>query len=158
MKKLETAEERDRREAEVIDGQVSVRLSDERDVVVREFGWRQARRLHPVIHPVAKAVAAKAVDGDLPVQAIFEMVTDHPDEFDELLKAATGLTDEDLDGLSESDGEALTVAFFRLHTPFFAKRVVREMIAEDRLATDESSAPSDPENSSPPSSGSGMSL
>lgn len=155
--KLETADERDQREAGVLAGELVVTLSSGRKVTIRELTWRQGRRHMAELQPLVAMVAARSVSGTLDVEAYFDIPEQFPEVIEEMLKVTAGLTEAELESLGDQDGRALAAGFLSLHTPFFAPRVGREVRrlarAEGRLP--ETSTLGDQESSSPPSSDGG---
>ena len=156
MEKPETAAQRDQREAEILAGEIPVELSDGRTIAVREIRWGESLRLGAKLRTIIEEVAKKASIGQLDPIGIWEIPEDYPVEFMGVMSQVTGLPADELQGLSEDDGQLLTAAFWAQNTPFFARRVgriVRLARDVDPSQTPETSTQPPRENSSPPSSG-----
>lgn len=110
-------------EAEILDPDVTVHLSDGRAVVVREIRYGQARRLGAELRPFVEEIARRTVEDKLDVRAIIELPEQHPELFAKVMEASTGLSPAAQDQLRDEDGTMLEVAFWRVNLGFFARRV-----------------------------------
>ena len=144
----ETPDQRDAREAEVLNPDVPLHLSGGRRVVVRKFRYGQELRLGERFRPIATALAQDLGARDLEVRSLWRAMEAHPDDFFLLLEEATGIPTAELEDLEAEDGELLALAFWRVNQSFFLKLVVAEYAHAQRAAV------SLPGNSSPISSAS----
>lgn len=110
-------------EAEILAPDVTIHLSDGREVTVREIRYGQARRLGSELRPFVEEIARRTVEDKLDVRAIIELPEKHPELFALVLEASTGLSPKDQDELRDEDGVMLEVAFWRVNMGFFARRV-----------------------------------
>jgi hypothetical protein len=139
-------------EAEILFPDVEVMLQSGRKVTVREIRFGQAMRLGPKIRPLALALARGCTSSEITeadAYRIFGIGEDYPDEFYAVLCASTGLEREEIEALPELDGEAVQLAFWRVNTGFFARRVLRSV----RLLVAERVNPAGPKSSPGSSNG-----
>lgn len=114
-------------EAEILDPDITIHLSDGRAVTVREIRRGQANRLGADLRPFVDGIAKRSVKGTLDVRAIIQLPEDHPEMFARVLEASTGLSIAEQETLRDEDGEMLEAVFWRVNLGFFARRVARAL-------------------------------
>ena len=133
------------------DVDVSVRDPDTGEMVtltVREYRFLEGLRIQATCRPLIEAIAETAVDGDdVDVGAIAAAMTDHAETWVTCIAHATGRDVEWIGRLSDTDGQALSVAMWGANRNFFGRRLV-EALRRRRKAE-----PSPSPTSSMPSSG-----
>lgn len=119
----------------------------EETVTVREFRFGQSARVMPLVRPLLEDFAelsVESVEGDL--APLFELQTRHWETFLELVAIACGQPREWVEGLPDEEGQKLAVAFWRVNTPFFVRRLAAEIetlrrLFASRMSSMSSSAP-----------------
>lgn len=116
-------------------------------VEVREFryleGLQAAGLARPVLAGLRELIEA---EGEIQLEALDALIGAHADTWLTLIGMSTGRDLEWLAALSDQDGLALSLAFWRVNGPFFTRRLVLAAAAKGQAT------PSRSPKSSPPSS------
>ena len=93
-----------------------------REVIVREFTYKEALNLSVTAYPLLSTMAEAASEGA--GYLLFDkVIPPHWDLWLKLLSIATGEDPAWIEGLNNRDGELLTLTFWRVNSDFFTRRI-----------------------------------
>ncbi|RRQ20702.1 DUF6631 family protein [Thiohalobacter thiocyanaticus] len=115
---------------ETSEDDVSVLFPDEtlelsgEQVTVREFRFTEGIRAAQIAQPILGALRSLIDQDKITTEALDSIIADHVDVWTQLISMSTNLTEERITSLSDKDGVALSLAFWRVNGPFFTRRLV----------------------------------
>lgn len=106
--------------------QVASVVTDKITVKVREFTFGQCIELEQCAQPIIEAMGATIEDSleSLHWGKLMAALASFPEGFRRLLSVSTGLTDEQMDAMSRTDGRLVVGTFLRVNWGFFLERLV----------------------------------
>lgn len=93
-------------------------------VEVREFRYLQGLQVLPQARPILSGLSTLLDEQALDPMAIEMLVAEHQDAWCGLMSVSTGKPVEWIQALSDRDGMTLAMAFWRVNSSFFMRRLV----------------------------------
>lgn len=102
-----------------------------RAVTVRPFGFIEGIRLRPIVAPIVASLEAVAADPDAAgVDEMEALFSSNEAELVSLIAISSGLSEDDVRGLSDDDGQALLLAFWLVNKDFFLRRLMQRAVIQ----------------------------
>lgn len=124
------------------------------EVMVREFRYAEGLRAAALARPLLAGLRALIeAQGDIEPEALDGLIGEHQAVWVDLLAMSAGRDAEWVGGLTDRDGLALSMAFWRANGPFFTRRLVVAAALAEGLGglsrSRRSSASSPPQDTAP---------
>lgn len=134
-------------DAEILFPDGTIEIEGEQ-IEVREFRYLEGLKATAIARPIIAGLRdlIKA-EGDLELDAIDALIGEHAEAWVQLISMSTGLDPERIQGLSDRDGMALSMAFWNVAYPFFTRRLVLAEAVARGMAEPSRSPSSSPSSS-----------
>lgn len=104
-------------------------------VTMHEYTFVEGMRLGAHVAPIVAGIAASAAAGTIAnVDALNAVFAANAEHVRALVAASSGQPVEWLDALNDVDGQALQLLWWTVNAPFFGRRVVQHLLAQDVAA------------------------
>jgi hypothetical protein len=131
-------------EASIVWPDQTATLADGRDVLVRQLRAAQEDRHHADVVPIRRAIReqiGRADDADTVAAGFYAILDEHGPALSRLVRACTGLTDEDWESLTSDDLARLRITWLGVHLRPFAQLHLMVQMMVGAVASGGSSSP-----------------
>lgn len=94
------------------------------ELLVREFRYLEGLRAIALARPLLQGLAELLEGGEIDALGLDGLISEHHQAWIELIAISTGKPQAWIEGLRDRDGQALSMAFWRVNSAFFMRRLV----------------------------------